>query len=61
MQTIKFQQAIAEGTLLEIHLISGETYRGICTKGKLADSFELKTDKGLLSLPYWTIKRFKKI
>lgn len=60
MQTLKLQQAIAEGALLEIHLISGETYRGICKKGK-ANSFELKTDEGLLSLPYWTIKRFKRI
>lgn len=61
MQTLKLQQAIADRASLEIHLISGETYRGICQKGTAADSFEFKTNDSVLSLPYWTIKRFKKI
>ncbi|MNI85974.1 hypothetical protein D3C73_1430180 [compost metagenome] len=61
MQTLKLQQAIAEGAVVEIHLISGETYKGTGIPGKTGDSFGLKTDEGLLSLPYWTIKRFKRI
>ncbi|WP_342562525.1 hypothetical protein NST84_23440 [Paenibacillus sp. FSL R7-0345] len=61
MQNSKLQQAIAEGALLEIHLISGETYRGTGEKGHSAESFEFKTDKGSLNLPFWTIKRYKRI
>ncbi|MBY0012843.1 hypothetical protein [Paenibacillus typhae] len=61
MKTSKLQQAITEGALLEIHLISGETYRGTGEKGYSADSFEFKTDKGLLTLPFWTVKRYKRL
>ncbi|AIQ54307.1 MULTISPECIES: hypothetical protein [Paenibacillus] len=61
MQNSKLQQAISEGALLEIHLISGETYKGTGEKGHTANSFEFKTDAGLLTLPFWTIKRYKRL
>ncbi|UQZ35866.1 hypothetical protein C2I18_21420 [Paenibacillus sp. PK3_47] len=55
------RQAIAERIPLQIHLISGETYRGVCKHSSQSENCTIITDNGEFTFPVWTIKRFKAI
>lgn len=61
MNINKLHQAIAEGIPLQIHLISGETYRGICKHSNLTDYCTITTEINEFTFPVWAIKRFKEI
>ncbi|WPP39658.1 hypothetical protein SK066_13600 [Paenibacillus hunanensis] len=53
------QEAMHNQTPLHVHLISGETYIGICKTHDNPNFFIIHTDCGDLTFPYWTIKRIK--
>ncbi|WP_046214479.1 hypothetical protein [Paenibacillus wulumuqiensis] len=54
------QQAIRHKDTLHIHLVSGETYIGICEAHHNPNLFIIHTEEASHCLPYWSIKRVKK-
>ncbi|MDO7907798.1 hypothetical protein Q5741_15405 [Paenibacillus sp. JX-17] len=57
----KILEAITSGSIIGIHLISGETYYGICSPDSSdANHFIITTAEGPQRISYWTIKRILK-
>lgn len=52
------QSALDHNIKQRIHLISGETFTGICEINQSMDSLNVSTKEGTFSVPFWTIKRF---
>ena len=50
-------QAIAEQSALRVQLVSGEVYEGIFEVSTLPHHVTVRTAKGDISLPCWTVKR----
>lgn len=57
----KLRQAIEAGTAMRVHLISGETYEGICEESAKADYIIMRTMKGIVSFPLWAVKRVQSL
>ncbi|GGF63873.1 hypothetical protein GCM10010912_06190 [Paenibacillus albidus] len=55
----EIQKVIARNTLLKVHLISGETYTGVCELKGISDSLYINTGQNCIKVPFWTIKRIK--
>lgn len=51
------QHALLSNLWQRVHLISGETYTGVCRIDHHADALQIETKKGNYTVPYWTIKR----
>lgn len=41
-----------------VHLVSGETFTGLCEIDHPSDSLSISTNNGIHTVPFWTIKRF---
>ncbi|MDO7906937.1 hypothetical protein Q5741_10975 [Paenibacillus sp. JX-17] len=54
---IQVQQAMVAQKPVIIHLISGETYEGLCQEHEDPQLFQVLTEKGIITVPYWAIKR----
>jgi hypothetical protein len=52
------QYALLSNLWQRVHLISGETYTGVCKIDHSSDALHIETNKGNFTVPYWTIKRF---
>lgn len=52
------QHALLSNLWQRVHLISGETYAGVCKIDQTTDALHIATNQGNYTVPYWTIKRF---
>ena len=52
------QHALLSNLWQGVHLVSGETYTGVCKIDQTSDALHIATNKGEFTVPYWTIKRF---
>ncbi|AIQ63876.1 hypothetical protein D3C81_462680 [compost metagenome] len=53
----QLREAVETQKVIRVHLISGETYEGLCELSEKPNYIIMKTDKGDITFPLWAVKR----
>ncbi|MBY9078431.1 hypothetical protein KIH86_27400 [Paenibacillus sp. HN-1] len=61
MEERQLREAVEARKVIRVHLISGETYEGLCELDKKPNYLIMKTDKGEITFPIWAVKRAQQL